>query len=61
MELSGELSDFDSKRSSPSDFLLAELDGANRMGATFGGMLASGVKVCPIRPFERFAALLTRY
>lgn len=24
---------------------LSELDGANRMGATFGGMLASGVKV----------------
>jgi ribulose 1,5-bisphosphate synthetase/thiazole synthase len=24
---------------------LAELDGANRMGASFGGMLASGQKV----------------
>jgi thiamine thiazole synthase len=63
MELSGKLpgTDRHCDRSSSSDLLLTELDGANRMGATFGGMLASGVKVCPIRPFERFAALLTRY
>lgn len=42
MELSGTLS-----CSIPAwtDACSLELDGANRMGATFGGMLASGVKV----------------
>lgn len=56
MELSGKSPGFDCAcdRSRSSDLLLAELDGANRMGATFGGMLASGVKVCLGRPSDRF-------
>jgi cysteine-dependent adenosine diphosphate thiazole synthase len=35
---------------------LSELDGANRMGATFGGMLASGAKAAreAIRLFDSY-------
>ena len=39
MELSGEYGSLSSLHQ-----LILELDGANRMGATFGGMLASGFK-----------------
>jgi hypothetical protein len=53
MELSGELNQGDTPRKRPgwavqlslTSLKLAELDGSNRMGATFAGMMKSGEKV----------------